>query len=99
MNNRGIWIALGIFVLAFAVFYFADVRGPSPTTNATPSPQSSPILDVSAPKVASIVITGKGKVLTMSLSDNKWSYSLCPADKPGSPAQPADTPKATALLL
>ena len=98
MKNRGIWIALGLFVVAFAIYYLAVVRRPATTPNASASPQPSPIVHLSATAVSQVVIIAKGKVLTVSANAGSWTFSLCPTGQVDCPSQPADSAKASSLV-
>jgi Domain of unknown function (DUF4340) len=94
-ENRGLVVA-GAALLAVAVmFYFFDLRQPARAPSASPTPQPSPVLGLSANQIQQVVIHSKSKVLTMVLQGANWTFSLCDAGQGSCAAQPADpTPSA-----
>jgi hypothetical protein len=97
MNSRGLYIAAAILLAAVGLFYFFDLRKPSP--NATASPQPSPIISVDAASVTEIDVKANGKVLTVTRNGNAWRYSVCPADQATCASSPADTVRSVTLLV
>jgi hypothetical protein len=95
-QNRGLLIAGSIFVLAAAIYFFAERSPKTPT--ATPSPQASPIVGLSASQLQQVVIHAQGKVLTVNRQGNGFIYSVCPDGQADCPAAPAD-PTATLQLF
>jgi len=75
-QNRGLYIAGVVFVLAAAIYFFADKNAKTPTP--TPSPQPSPIAGLGASQVQQVVIHARGKVLTVNRQGTGWTYSVCP---------------------
>jgi hypothetical protein len=96
MNNRGFYVVAAIFLAALGLFYFFDVRKPPPGT--TTSPRPGPLINIDAATVSEIDIKANGKVLTVTRSASEWRYSVCPADQPGCPSQPASTTRSVQLL-
>ncbi len=97
MNGRGFYIAAAILLAAVGLFYFFDLRKPSPNTAA--SPQPSPIVGIDAASVTEIDIKSGGKVLMVTRSGSDWRYSVCPADQVACASNPADTVRSVQLLV
>ncbi|MFN2462560.1 MAG: DUF4340 domain-containing protein [Candidatus Dormibacteria bacterium] len=87
-QNRGLYIAAAVFLLAAAIYFFADKNGRPPVV--TPSPQPSPVVGLGASQVQQVVIHARGKVLTLARQGTAWTYSVCPDGQSDCPVNPAD---------
>jgi hypothetical protein len=96
MDNRRFYLVAAIFLAALGLFYFFDIRKPPPSTAGSPRP--GPLLSIDAATVSEIDVKANGRVLTVSRSGSDWRYSVCGADQPGCPSQPASSVASIQLL-
>ena len=87
-QNRGLYIAGAVFVLAAAIYFFVDKNAKPSAPPPTPLP--SPVAGLGASQVQQVVIHARGKVLTVSRQGNAFTYSVCPDGQADCPASPAD---------
>lgn len=102
MQNRGLYVAAGLFVLALGAFYVYDKgiggnpAGAGPT--ASPVVLASPVVGLDPNQLQSVTVKAKGQVLTVSRSASGYNYSLCPDGQANCAAQPADNTLAAQLF-
>ena len=75
-------------MLAAAIYFFAERSPKTPT--ASPTPQASPIVGLSATQVQQVVIHSQGKVLTVNRQGTGFTYSVCADGTTDCPPAPAD---------
>ena len=98
MRNKGLLVALIIFIGAFSLYYFGDLKAsPTPTPGATPS--AAPIMGAKASQMTAVRIKARGKTLTVSRTGaSTWTYSVCPDTQATCAPDPADPSRAAALF-
>ena len=74
-QNRGLYIAGAVFLVAAAIYFFADKNVKAPAV--APSPLPSPVVRLGASQVQQVVIHGHGKVLTVERQGTGWTYTDC----------------------
>ncbi len=98
-ENRGLYIAGAFFAVVLLGFIYLDRGGKvSPSSSASPTAQPSPVVGLAINQLAQVVVHGKGKVLTVALQGNGFTYSLCAEGQGGCPSQPADKTRSAQLF-
>jgi len=98
-ENRGLYLAGAFFAVIALGFIYLDKGGKvSPSSGATPAAQPSPAVGLSINQVAQVVVHGKGKVLTVAVQTNGFTYSVCAEGQGDCLAQPADKIRAAQLF-
>lgn len=97
-QNRGLLISAGVLLVAFALFWWFDLRQPGRSTSPSPSPLPSPIVGTKIADVQKVVIKSGGKALTLTRTAAGWSYGVCADTVTDCPSQPADLTGATGIV-
>ena len=98
-ENRGLYIAGAFFALVALGFIYLDRGGKvTPSSGATPTALPSPVIGLAINQVSQVVVHGKGKVLTVALQGNGFTYSLCAEGQGGCPTHPADRTRSAQLF-
>ena len=103
MQNRGLYVAAALFVLAVGAFYIYDKGKPSnapgSTPSASPAPLASPLANLDANQVSEVVVKANGKVLTVTRTATGFTYSDCPSGQTNCTAQIADINGSSQLFV
>jgi hypothetical protein len=95
-QNRGLYIAGAVFVLAAGVYLLFDKNG-KPATPAAPAALPSPVAGLGASQVQQVVIHSGGRALTVSRQGTSFTYSVCPDGQADCAASPADQSRGVQL--
>jgi hypothetical protein len=99
-ENRGLYIAALFFAAVAVGFLYLDKGARvTPSSSSSPAaPAPSPVVGLAINQVANVVIHGKGKVLTVSIQADGFTYSLCAEGQGNCQPQPADKTRSAQLF-
>jgi hypothetical protein len=94
MNNKALYGAAALFVLALGAFIIYDKGKPSnapgSTPSATPTTLASPVVSLDPNQIGEVDITANGKVLTVIRNNLTFTYTVCPVGQSNCQPQVAD---------
>lgn len=102
-QNRGLYLAAALFIIAVAAFYIYDKgqgsKAPGSSPSASPTVLASPIVTLDPNQIAEVDVKSTGKTLTVNRNATSFTYSLCASGQANCASAPADTNLSGQLFL